>query len=138
MPYRIPRDPEVLHALERVLDREKSVPSQRRLKRLVEAELSTAGQPYRVGRDRVRLLAIRSGMVKVYVHWREPAARDSAFRIPHSAIRKCPACGSRMGAVLNRKLTGGKVVKALVCRRCGLRTGGRGGVPTRYRFTRRA
>lgn len=126
--YRVPDDERVRASLERVFSTRREVDSQRKLKRLVEKDLKS-DETFRVGEQRVRKIAIDSGIVNLEIHSRETQSKKSMV--------KCPVCEERLTRVRNMTVFGGTVTLGYRCNRCGYWTGLRRRVPTRYVFTRR-
>ena len=127
--YRIPSDARVRESIARVLSTRPTVESQRKLKQLIEKDLK-GDEKYRVGEPRLRLLAIRSGLVNLEIRCRDTQEMRS--------LVKCPVCGERLKKVRNMTVFGGTVTLGYRCDRCKYWTGLRRRVPTRYVFTRRS
>ena len=125
--YRIPPDDVIKAALARVFQTRHEVTSQRALKRLIERDLR-GPENFRVGEERVRHLAIDSGLVTLEIHTREADQRKS--------LTKCPVCGERVKRLKNMTVFGGTVTLGFKCPKCGYRSGLRRRVPIRYVFTR--
>lgn len=126
--YRIPKDEHVLAALRRATATKRVVDSQGKLKRLVDRELK-AEDVFHVGEQRLRRLAIESGLFELRIDTRETDERRS--------LTKCPVCGSRVRRVRNMTVFGGTVTLGYQCGTCGYATGLRRRVPVRYVFTRK-
>lgn len=124
-----PRDEEVVAALAVVFARFDKVETQHRLRKLVAEELARRKRPATVSGSRVRLLAIRAGLVHMETRTKEGDGIDGR--------KECPVCRARLRRVQNRTLTGGRVLVGLRCAACGYRTGRKLEVPTRYVFHRR-
>ena len=132
MPYRVPSDEEVVAAITSVLSRHGIVRSQKRLKLLVDGQLSRIDAKYRVSLPRVRQLAVASGFAQVNIHSRR-APQSSDLPI------ECPVCGQKMAPIRNKTLEGKRAVSfERKCGRCGYFTGRLGRVPTRYVFHKKA
>ena len=126
--YRIPKDDVIRAAISRVFQTRHEVSSQRALKRLVEREVR-GSENFRVGEERIRRLAIESGLTRLEIRAREADERRG--------LTKCPVCGERVKRIKNMTVFGGTVTLGYRCDRCGYWTGLRKRVPTRYVFTRR-
>lgn len=126
--FRIPKDEQVLAALRRVLHTRHQVTSQRRLKALVEKQMR-GEEDYRVGEERLRVLAIESGLVDL-----EIVARETEAKRP---LGRCPVCGEKLRRLRNMTVYGGTVTLGYRCARCTYWTGLRRRVPTLYVFTRK-
>lgn len=125
--YRIPSRERVLQALQRVLARRTTVPSQRELKEFLEAEMGKE-EDYRVSGPRARRIAFDSGLVALEVACRETDERRSLVR--------CPVCSHRVRRVRNMTVFGGTVTLGYACTHCPYWTGLKRRVPSRYTFTR--
>lgn len=126
--YQIPKDEQVLSALESVFSAHRSVNSQRRLKKLVESELSNE-ENYRVGEVRLRHLAIDVPWIDIEIYCRvSPEKR---------ALVKCPVCKGRLKKVRNLTVFGGTVTLGFKCEKCGYSSGLRRRIPILYVFTGR-
>lgn len=128
MPYRIPKDEQILAALRRATDLKPTVDSQRKLKRLVDGELR-GDEAYKVGEERLRRIAIDSKLFDLRILTRETPERKS--------LVNCPVCGSRLGRLRNMTVFGGTVTLGYRCGRCGYWTGLHRRVPVRYIFARK-
>lgn len=127
--YRIPSDARVRESLARVLSTRQMVESQRKLKQLVERDLK-GDEKYQVGEPRLRVLAIRSGLVDLEIRCRDTPEMRS--------LVKCPVCGERLTKVRNMTVFGGTVTLGYRCGRCKYWTGLKRRVPTRYIFRGRS
>ena len=125
--YRIPTDDAIRAAITRVFQTRHEVPSQRALKRLVDRELR-GSENFKVGEERVRHLAIESGLVGLQIHTREAEQKRS--------LTKCPVCRERVKRLKNMTVFGGTVTLGFKCPKCGYWSGLRRRVPVRYVFTR--
>jgi DNA-directed RNA polymerase subunit RPC12/RpoP len=125
--YRIPSEELIRASIARVFQTRHEVTSQRALKRLIERDLR-GPENFRVGEERVRHLAIDSGLVTLEIHTREADQRKS--------LTKCPVCGERVKRLKNMTVFGGTVTLGFKCPKCGYRSGLRRRVPIRYVFTR--
>ncbi len=125
--YRIPSEEQIRAAIGRVFQTRHEVTSQRALKRLVERDLR-GSENFRVGEERVRLVAIESGLVRLQIHTREADQKKG--------LTKCPVCGERVQRLKNETVYGGTVTLGFKCPKCGYWSGLRRRVPVRYVFTR--
>ncbi len=126
--YRIPKDDVIRAAISRVFQTRHEVSSQRALKRLVEREVR-GSENFRVGEERIRRLAIESGLTRLEIRAREADERRG--------LTKCPVCGERVKRIKNMTVFGGTVTLGFRCPKCGYWSGLRRRVPTRYVFHRR-
>jgi len=127
--YKVPADEAVLLAMQDVLVRHKSIESQRRFKVLVEKAMSSGGEDFRVGEKRLRLMALKMGIAKLEINYRETDEKR--------AITMCPVCGARLSRERNQTVYGGTVTLGYKCAECGYNTGVKRKVPVRYIFTLR-
>lgn len=123
-------DEEVVAAIAAVFQKHEKVETQRRLREAVQKELQRLRPGAKVGGPRVRLLAARSGIVRV-----ETSRAKVGDGI--KGVHDCPVCQHKLRKVRNRTLAGGQVLIGLRCPRCGYKSGQRIAVPTRYVFHRR-
>lgn len=126
--YRIPKDEQILEALERVFEKRRVVDSQCRLKQLVEKELSDE-ERFGVGEVRLRHLAIGLPWLDMEIHYRESPEKRALIR--------CPICKSKLKKVRNLTVFGGTVTLGFKCETCGYSSGLKRRIPIRYVFTRR-
>ncbi len=127
MAYRLPSEEEVEHAIAAVLRREKKLPSENRFVSLVRRELKRKDKDFTVSHERLRRVALRSGLCKVTIHTREVPTRRPMAR--------CPVCSTRVVQVKNETIYGGTVTLGYECPFCGYWTGMRRRVPQRYVFS---
>lgn len=120
------RDEEVVATLVRVILEEGTVASQTRLAELVNEQL---GRGRRVTPERVRVLAIKSGLVSITIRTR--------IQGEAGALEKCPVCGGKLRRTTNRTLTGATASTGYKCARCPWWTGREMRVPQHYVFTAR-
>lgn len=128
-PQAQPRDEEVVAAIAAVFARFDKVETQHRLRKLVQEELARRKPGARVGGARVRLLAVRSNIVRPEIRTK---TGDGL-----AGLELCPVCKSKLRRIRNRTLKGGTVLVGLKCAQCGYKTGQRLQVPTKYVFHRR-
>ncbi len=127
MAYRLPSKEEVEHAIAAVLRREKKLPSESRFLSLVRRELKRKDKEYTISHERLRRIALCSGLCKVTIHTREAPTRRP--------MAKCPVCNTRVKAVKNETIYGGTVTLGYECPFCGYWTGMKRRVPQRYVFS---
>jgi hypothetical protein len=126
MNYHIPSDKQIKTALQKVLKKNRTVPSQNKLKKLTIKELNTKKKTYGVSEQRLRNIAINSDFVKLEIHSREGD--------PKKLLAKCPVCGNVLNRVKNLTIWGGEVTIEFTCSKCGYWTGKKKRIPTRYVF----
>jgi transposase-like protein len=81
---------------------------------------------YTVTEERVRRLAIQSGLVTVDVE-----SRDTGIKIK---LGRCPVCSSRMRKVRNETIYGGSVILGYRCTSCPYKMGTTRRIPIKYTF----
>lgn len=126
MTFRVAADEVVVAAAQRVLARERSVSTQRRLGLLVEAELRREDDAFGVTAGRVRRLVAAQPFAKLEYRARKGGREKT--------LHKCPICGGALGRVKNETLFGGEVTLVLRCAACKYWTGKEKRVPTYYVF----
>ncbi|KAA0007697.1 MAG: hypothetical protein J7L32_06305 [Thermoplasmata archaeon] len=117
---------QVVKALKNIFKKQKVVPSQHKLKMLVDSYLKTKKTVRLVSEQRLRNIAVRSGFIKLEIH-----SRDGD---PERVLTKCPVCGSVLKRVKNLTIWGGEVTIEFRCPVCGYWTGKKKRIPTRYVF----
>ena len=126
MSYHVPSDELVETALKKVLKKNRTVQSQKKLKHLIIKELDTKKKTFGVSEGRLRKIAINSNFVKLEIHSREGD--------PKRLLAKCPVCESSLKRVKNLTIWGGEVTIEFSCLNCGYWTGKKKRIPTRYVF----
>lgn len=119
------RDEEIVATVVQVILREGTVSSQTRLAELVNDELPRASH---VTAARVRVLAVRSGLVGVAIRARTdgPAPAD---------LKACPVCRSKVKKTVSQTLMGGTTSTGWRCTKCPWWTGRDLRVPQHYTFS---
>ncbi len=130
MPYKIPDDDAVAKALVSVLLANPTVKSQNDLVRLTAAELSKADPEYRIGAERLRLLALERGMVSVRIEYHESK--------PGPLPEICPVCHHELQSTVNSTLDGGTAEISKRCTFCSFKATPKGKDPARYEFVRKS
>lgn len=121
------RDEEVVAVLVKVMLDEGTVASQTRLAQLVNKQLARRGM--RVTGERVRVLAVKSGLVGVTMRARTDGATPE--------MERCPVCRSRLKRTANRTLTGTTTQTGYKCSKCPWWTGRDLRIPSHYVFQAR-
>ena len=129
MSYRIPRDAEIVKAIENVLVRNPHIRSQSELTRLVSEELFFMDQEYRVSGNRIRKVGIRNKLFTLDIRYARSDRRNDSG--------KCPVCGNDLESVRNRTLEGGTVELMKTCKVCGYAGRADAEKPARYIIERR-
>lgn len=125
------KDEEVVATLVKVILEEGTVASQKRLAQLVNRQLAkrTSGPRYNVGGERVRVLAVKSGLVSVAMRVRVDG--------PTPELERCPVCRSKLKRTANRTLTGATAQTGYKCSKCPWWTGRELRIPNHYVFQAR-
>lgn len=129
MGWKFAKDELLIEALRRALGNRKTMCSQRELRDKVVRELKKTEQGLTASGERIRRLAITSGLAHVDIQWRETDKKTARF--------KCPVCGSPLKATKNETVFGGTVTLGFNCPVCPFRTTMKRKEPTRYTFTRK-
>lgn len=124
--WRRPRDEAVVAAAVKVLLARGTVDSQRRLAELVVKELRRQDPLFSVTPERVRALALRSGLVSA-----EIGARITGTT---RELDRCPVCASKLARTANRTLSGSSAAIGYRCTRCPWWTGREYRAPHHYTF----
>lgn len=128
--YSIPKDVDVILAIRNVLARFKAVRSQRELRQRVEGELNFGGGDYHVSEERVRRLAVISGVARLRVFTRATGKGGE--------ISDCPVCGEPLRPERNMTVYGKEITTGHRCAKCDFRTEtGNLRKPSRYEFALR-
>lgn len=126
-PRKRARDEEVVAVLVKVILDEGTVSSQKRLADLVNRQL--ARRHMHVTGERIRVLAVKSGLVSVMIRARVDG--------PTPELERCPVCRSRLRRTANRTLAGTTTQTGYKCTRCPWWTGRELRVPQHYVFQAR-
>lgn len=120
-------DAELVALVVKVILDEGTVSSQTRLAQLVNRSLAKRGM--HVTPERVRVLAVKSGLVSIQVRVRVDG--------PTPEMERCPVCRSRLRRTTNRTLTGTTAQTGYKCTRCPWWTGRELRIPQHYVFQAR-
>jgi len=126
-PRKRAKDEEVVAVLVKVILDEGTVASQKRLAELVNRQLARRGM--HVTGERVRVLAVRSGLVSIQIRVRVDGDTPE--------MERCPVCRSRLKRTANRTLAGGTAQTGYKCSRCPWWTGRDLRIPQHYVFQSR-
>lgn len=121
------RDEEIVATVVQVILDEGTVASQTRLAQLVNRQLGKRGS--KVTPERVRVLAVRSGLIGITIRTRHDGNAGE--------METCPVCRSKLKRTSNRTLTGHTTQTGYKCTRCPWWTGRELRVPHHYTFTAR-
>jgi transposase-like protein len=126
MSYRVPTAEVLAVAIADVLREHGAITSQRLFTHFVREKLRCLDKDYTVTEERVRMVAIQSGLVTVEVE-----TRDSGIKVKGG---RCPVCDSRMRKVRNSTIYGGSVILGYRCTSCPYKMGVTKRVPVKYTF----
>lgn len=129
MGWKLADEETLVEALRRALGSRKTICSQRELREKVLKELKRTDPGLTASPERIRRLAITTGLAHVEIQWRDTDKRTARF--------KCPVCGSPLRPTRNETVFGGTVTLGFRCPACPFRTTVKRKEPTRYTFTRR-
>jgi hypothetical protein len=124
---KLARDEEIVGVVVKVILDEGTVSSQKRLAELVNRQLKKRGM--HVTGERVRVLAVKSGLVGVSVRARVDG--------PTPELERCPVCRSKLRRSVNKTLTGAMTQTGYKCTRCPWWTGRDLRIPQHYVFNSR-
>lgn len=125
--YSIPKDGDIVLAIRNVLARYKVIKSQRELRERVEQELNFGGGDFHAGEERVRRLAVISGVARLKVLTRATGREGD--------VSECPVCGEALRPERNMTVYGSEITTGHRCAKCGFWTETRNlRKPSRYEF----
>jgi hypothetical protein len=130
MPYKIPKDEDVLAAIQRVILRFGTINSQQQLKILVGQELQGIEPLYHLGAARVRSLALKSRFIRVEIKYRNWSDQKDK-------LRRCPVCDEPVHKIRNKTLSGDIVTIGYKCTNCPYSSDIPIKIPSRYIFSAR-
>ena len=119
---KIPKRDVVKFVIKSVLHR-KSAGSQEEFAELVNRELRKVDEEYSISGKRLREIAISMPEVKIGV-----AVKKG------ETPRRCPSCSSVLKKKWDRNLKGRKVLRELMCQKCGYKGNTGKWVPRKYEF----
>ena len=122
--YELPTEEEIRNAIYKALKKKKSFPSLVELRKNVIKELKKLNEKYTVSMRRVRIIAARSGFVKL----------DIKTKASDRKLKYCPVCGGRLEKIKNYSLLGEEVVVGYKCKFCQYKSGSKKELPVRYSF----
>lgn len=126
MVYQIPSEGTLSVAISDVLRQHDIITSQSKLADLTRERLKEMNPEFTVTAERVRRVAIQSGVAIVEVKTRElPSQKPSS---------ECPVCGSKMRKIKNKTLYGKAITLRYKCTKCKYSTGISKSIPVRYSF----
>lgn len=126
MVYQIPSEGILSVAIAEVLRQHEVVSSQSKLADLTRKKLREINPAYSVTDERVRKVAIQTGVASVEIKSREiPSQKPTT---------ECPACGSKMRRIKNKTLYGKAITLRYKCPKCKFSTGISRSIPVRYIF----
>lgn len=126
MVYQIPSEGILSVAIAEVLRQYDVVSSQSKLADLTRKKLREINPAYSVTDERVRRVAIQTGVASVEIKSREIPSQKP--------ISECPVCGSKMRRIKNKTLYGKAITLRYKCPKCKFSTGITRSIPVRYIF----
>ncbi|WP_400259914.1 hypothetical protein [Candidatus Methanomassiliicoccus intestinalis] len=126
MVYQIPSEGRLAIAIADVLRQHDVITSQSKLVDLTRERLKEMNPEYTVTAERVRRVAIQSGVAAVEIKTRELASQKPSA--------ECPVCGSKMRKIKNKTLYGKAITLRYKCTKCKYSTGMSKSIPVRYSF----
>lgn len=124
MAYEILRDEDLEEMLRKVFRNNPVLRSQAALSRALAAELD--GRCTKISGNRLRRLAMESGLAKLEIIYRQSCRKLEGDR--------CPVCASSLKEIENSTLDGGTAVIARSCDNCEFKRGVQDTEPGRYIF----
>ncbi|KAA0000294.1 MAG: hypothetical protein FE047_01755 [Thermoplasmata archaeon] len=106
--YKLPTEEEIRGAIYGAMKKKKSFSSLTSLREEVLKELKKLDASYTVSLKRTRILAARSGFIRVEVKKKHT----------NKKIENCPVCGGKLEKIRNMSLLGEKIVIGYVCKSC--------------------
>ena len=130
MPHKIPKDEDVLTAIQRVILRYGTINSQKQLKVLVQKELSGLDELYHVSGPRVREFALKSKFIQCEIKYR-------VWPDHKTKLSRCPVCNSPVHKIRNKTLSNKIITIGFKCTNCPYNTDFPIKIPARYIFSAR-
>lgn len=121
--YKVPKEEELRKAIYHVLKKSGAFSSLYSLRNGVVEELKKMDKEYTVSLSRVKVVAARSGFVKI----------DVKKKHEKKDWESCPVCGNHTKEVKNMSLLGDRVVVGYRCELCGYKSKKNEG-PLQYAF----
>ncbi|KAA0003203.1 MAG: hypothetical protein FE044_01845 [Thermoplasmata archaeon] len=122
--YALPKEEEIRNALYSALRKNKSFPSLVKLREAVIKELKKMNPSYTISMRRARVIAARSGFVKI----------SAKMRASNKKLKVCPICGAKLEPIKNYSLLGEEVIIGYKCKLCSYKAGIKNEMPVRYSF----
>ena len=111
MPYKVPRDEDILPAIQRVILRHGTINSQKHLKALVQHELNGIDPLYHLSGPRVRTLALKSKFIRCEIKYRTMPDHKTT-------LKRGPICDSSVQKIRNKTLSGKIITIGYKCTSC--------------------
>ena len=122
--YELPEEEEIRTAIYLAMKRYKNFDSLTALHNAVLNELKKINDNYAVSMKRVRIIAARSGFIKLDIKTKEGEGKPD----------RCPVCGGRLEKIKSLSLLGEEIIIGYRCKLCAYKTGMRKNIPVRYHF----
>lgn len=130
MAYKIPKDEDVLTAIQRVILRFGTINSQKQLKILAQHELGGLDPNYHVSAPRVRALALKSKFIHCEIKYR-------VWPDHKTKLKRCPVCTTTVQKIRNKTLSNKIITIGYKCTNCPYYTDLPIKIPARYIFSAR-
>jgi hypothetical protein len=130
MAHKIPKDEDVLTAIQRVILRYGTINSQLLLKELVQKELSRLDSMYHVSGPRARVLALKSNFIQCEIKYR-------TWPNHKTKLSGCPVCMSPLHKIRNKTLANKIITIGYKCTNCPYNTDLPIKIPSLYIFSAR-
>ena len=128
--HKIPKDEDVLTAIQRIILRHGIINSQKQLKVLVQEELKGLDTLYHVSAPRVRGLALKSKFILCEIKYR-------VWPDHKTELKQCPVCNSSVHKIRNKTLDNKIITIGFKCSSCPYNTDFPIKIPARYIFSSR-
>ena len=122
--YELPKEEEIRNAIYLALKKNKSFPSLVELRKAILNELKKVNPNYTISMKRTRIIAARSGFVKINVK----------MKPSNKKLKECPICGGKLEPIKTHNLLGKEVVIGYRCKLCSYKASIKNELPIRYSF----
>jgi predicted RNA-binding Zn-ribbon protein involved in translation (DUF1610 family) len=126
MSYKIPKDWDIIRAIEYVLKRRKFATSNEELTFFVTKRLKNFDADFVVSPKRVKKIALRIPEVKITTKTRRTKKRKK--------LTKCPVCKTKIKWIFRKNLKGQRTHTGYRCSKCGFKTDKNSLTPMKYTF----
>lgn len=126
MSYKIPSEENVIKIIIDLIKKDRIIYSQQIFKKKVEDCLTKIDNEYKISRKRVRLLAIKSNVIKLKIETKTNKMIDKLIL--------CPVCGSKVTPIRSKTVYNWEITVGYECKICSYWTGKKKQIPRRYIF----